>query len=299
MSSLLQQLFDFERPETSGDRLFYRGFEGAVMLATTVLSWYWGLYAMKIAHVASPLGLARFLDVSFVYEHDLTLWIAAVVSICCFAGWMRVAPRVAYPLALLLFHLQYVSRFSLGKTAHGANFVGMSLLGITLAILFFQDPLHQRRFALGYLYFFLGLAYVLAASSKLVGTGLAWSSGDHLWSWIRERHVDLLATNGEHSLNVLQRIALNDYALSTAFLAAGLLTEFAGFLMWFRRTRTWIMLALVGLHLGVSLILEIQFPLYIAELLLLALPWPQWIDLVRDAVYARSTTTLPEMRTHY
>lgn len=270
--SLHRHLFDCEAPETRGEQLFFRVFEGFVVTSSIALCWSWGWYTQRIEAVVHPLGLARYIDLSFLYDHGLSLLLAALVSVLCLAGFARVVPRFAYPAALLLFHLQYVARFSLGKVAHGSNFVGMSLLALTLAWVFFHEARLQRRFTFGFLYFFLGLGYVLAASCKLGGTGLTWPDGHHLWMWMMERKVDVLSTFGSFTPNPIQRFLLRYHAAATVVLAFGLITELLGWMMWWGPTRRFILLALVGLHVGTALTLNIYFTLYMIELLLLALP---------------------------
>jgi hypothetical protein len=66
--------------------------------------------------------------------------------------------------------------------------------------------------------------------------------------------------------------------LATALLAGGLLAELAACLLWWRPVRRTIMLALVGMHLGIALVMRITFLGNICLLLLLALPIAELVD---------------------
>ena len=151
----------------------------------------------------------------------------------------------------------------------------------SLAALFFRRPVQVRRFTLGFTYFFAGLGYTLAGISKLVGTGVSWADGRHLWMWIYEKGVDALSKTGVADFNLLQELALADHTVATAFLAFGMLTELGAWLMWWRRFRTPVILAVLGLHLGIFWVMNIMFYLAFYELVLLGLPWAAWIDRAR------------------
>ncbi len=297
MKTLLRNLFDFEREDTPGERLFFRIFEGVVLYFILTFAWDWGFYILKIGDVVLPLGIANHLDVSFLFGHKLSLLNAAAITGMMAAGFFRLW-RFGYPAALLLLHLQYAARYSLGEISHGSNVMGMALLGLALGTIFFNERKDARRFTFGFLYFFLGLGYVLAAGSKLIGTGPGWVNGRHLWMWIAERTVDTFALTGVVAHNALQLLVLDFLSVATMILAFGLLTEFFAFLMWFRRTRPWIMTMLIMMHLGVLLTMKINFPANTVLLILLAYPWGLWLDkglALLDASF-RTRLTRPTLR---
>lgn len=277
MKNPFKDLFDYERPETSGEVLFFRLFELFVLGASIHLAWQWGLYTRRISDMVQPLGIAHYVDVSFLYGSNLPLVNAALLTALLLAGFFR-RSRYAYFVAFLLMHLQFVTRFSLGKIPHSSNLVGMTLLGLSLALLLFHDAKHQRRFTFGFTYFFLGLGYTLAAYCKLIGTGIFWPDGRHLWLWLYEKGIDAYAWTGVFDFNGLQDLALSEYTVATLFLTVGLVTEFFAFLMWWRRFRTPLVLGVLGLHVGIYLTMGIMFYLTFYELILLAFPWAVWID---------------------
>lgn len=282
---LLRNLFDFERPETAGERLFFRVFELFIAGSTVYLAWTWALYTLRISDVVLPLGIARWLDVSFMFGHSLPLWCAGSITALVAFGFLRLRRfgRLAYALAFLLLLLQYAARFSLGEIPHSANTIGMAFLGLSLGYGFFGTTTVARRFALGFTYFYLGLGYTLAACSKLVATGPSWVDGRHLWMWINEKAIDSMAKTGVLEFNWLQSLLLEHHLLATMVLTFGLISESCAFLMWWRRFRTPVIMAIFVLHVGIFFSMNILFKLSMYELLLLGLPWAAWFDMAMES----------------
>ncbi len=277
MKKLLTNLFDFEREETLGELLFYRVFELVMTYWVLLFAWEWGFYILKISDVVLPLGVANHLDISFMFAHHLSLFNAVAITGMMALGLLRLW-RFGYLAALVLMHFQYAARFSLGEISHGSNVIGMALLGMALGMVLFRERKHMHRFVFGFLYFFLGLGYVSAAACKLVASGPLWVDGHHLWLWIAERTVDTFSLNGVIEHNALQQMILGSHTLATMILAFGLMTESLAFLMWFKRTRPWIMPLLIMMHVGILLSMKINFPANNVLLLLLAYPWGSWIE---------------------
>lgn len=275
--NLWTNLFDFDREETPGEIIFFRLFELFVIAGTIYLAWSWGQYIVRISDIVLPLGIAIYVNVSFMFGNTLPLINAGIISALTIAGFLRLS-RYAYFVAFLLLHLQFVSRFVLGEIPHSSNVLGMTLLGIGLTMMFFQNPRIRRRFTLGFTYFFIGLGYTSAAFCKFIGTGLHWADGRHLWLWIHEKGIDAFALTGSLEFNALQEVALGSFAVATLFLLVGLISELFAFLMWWRPLRTPLVLAVIGLHIGIYWTMNIMFTLTFMQLILLALPWGNWID---------------------
>lgn len=286
MKGLISRLFDFESAETAGQRIFYRAFEGFIILYATKFCWEWGYYTQQIDAVLLPLGAANYVDVSFMFDNNLSMLVAACITTCGILGFFRKS-RFAYLVMLALFHLQYISRYCLGEISHGSNLVGMSLLVIAVGAVLFSDTFVMRRFVLGGIYFFLGIAYTSAAVCKIVGTGLGWSSGRHLWMWIAERQIDTLSKFGAADPNWLQQLVLEHIEVGTLLLTFGLLAELFGFLIWWPHLRLYVIIALIGMHLGVAVSMNILFDVYIYELILLVGVWPFIFEKLADH-YARA-----------
>lgn len=279
--SLLKNLFDFDAEESRGDLLFFRIFELFIAAGTLKLAWDWGLYTLRISDVVLPLGIARYVDVGFMFDSPLPLINAAIISALTIAGFFRIG-RIAYMGAFALMLLQYAARYSLGEIPHSSNMLGMTLLGLALAMLIFRDDGHRRRFTLGFTYFYIGLGYSLAGVSKLVGTGLTWSDGRHMWMWINEKSIDSFAKTGILEFNVFQEFLLSEIWISTVFLTASLLAELAAFLVWWKRFRRPVLAAIIMLHVGIYLVMGIFFTLAFWELMLLLLPLPAWLNALSE-----------------
>lgn len=277
MKRFIEQLFEFERAEQPGELLRFQLLQLFLLGWGVYFAWSWGLFIRHIPAIVAPQGMARELDLSWFVGSDLALMNAALITLCAASVLLRRAERAASALLVLLLHVQYVARHCLGKVAHGSQYVGLGLLMLALAIWLMPTASARRRFTLGGTLLFMGAGYVCAAASKLVARGLSWTDGSHLWLWIGEKSIDQLSDLGQVELNTLQRLCLEHWWLATTFLALGLLTEACGFLLWFARTRTWIMFALIGLHIGQYWTVAILFDTYIYQLLLVGLP-PSVLD---------------------
>ena len=155
--------------------------------------------------------------------------------------------------------------------------VGMGLLGLALGWAFFKEEKYARRFALGFGIFSIGLGYSSAAICKLIATGPLWVKGEHLWLWLGERSTDVLSQHGSFTFNALQEMILANKTLATMILIFGILSELMGFLFWFKKTRMFAGLLLIGMHFGILFSMNINFDTYIYILILLTFPWERLI----------------------
>ncbi|HTV19287.1 MAG TPA: hypothetical protein VMG12_11465 [Polyangiaceae bacterium] len=275
-----RELFGFDEPETRGERWHFQLYETFLVSYMVLWAWDWSRSIERTAGVVKPLGIATHLDISPMFGSGLSLVNAAVISVGALLGYFRLAPRLGYTAAFVGFHLQYVSRYSLGEICHASNFVGMGMLGLAAAMWVFQGASERRKFAMGASFFFLGLAYASAALSKLIASGPLWVDGRHLWLWIGEKSLDAYSKYGVLELNPLQRAALGSRALATLILAVGLVVEAAGVLLWFRKPRAYVALLCIGMHLGIHFAMNILFDMSIYHLIVLGLPWAALFDRV-------------------
>lgn len=288
---LAKELFEPNREETKGEILFFRLFEIFVMSYVIKLSWEWGYYMIRNSEVVLPLGIANYIDVSFMFEHSISLINAAVITLIVIASFFRRGSRWQYFIALLLFHLQYTGRFSQGEIPHSANLIGMSLLSFSIGFIFFKETLKQRRFILGTIIFFTGLGYTSAAFAKLIGTGINWADGNHLWLWIAEKKTDILSRTGTFEYNWVQELALYSRPAATLILIFGWLTELSGILIWWRSLRPYVITGIIMMHIGITLSMNIRFDAFIYELILIGYPWAalmdRYISYIPGAQYAQ------------
>ncbi len=275
----LENLFDFEREETSGEIALYRLFELVVVYWTIEYAWRWGPYLERLGDVVLPLGIAEYVDITFMFTSPAGVINAVGMTLLMAVGFLRLW-RPAYLVALLLFHLHYVARFSQGEISHGSNFVGMAVLAIAVGTVLFKERRLVRRTALGLCYFFFGLGYTTAAWCKLIGTGPNWPDGRHLWMWIQERTVDTFSNTGVVDYNWLQELAVQYHLIATAILTFGLLTEFFAFLFWFKRFRAYIGTLLFGMHFGIWAVMKLTFSANTYLLFILAYRWEALFEAV-------------------
>ncbi len=155
----------------------------------------------------------------------------------------------------------------------------MSVLAFALGALLFRERQSSvRRFAFGFLFFMFGIGYTSAGLCKLIGTGIDWPSAAHFALWVGERTIDVTSREGAFQPTVLQTLGLAHPWFATASLGFGLGIELAGLGLWFRRSRPWVLVGLVAMHVGVDLTLDILFVYNIVMLCLLALPIPMAVD---------------------
>ena len=298
IQTLSRELFAFDQTETRGDRIYFRILELFIVAYAVWYCWDWGVYMQEnITSVLLPLGLAQYIDVSFMFNHYLGPVNAVFVAVLGLVGFFRLW-RPAYLLTLLAFHLQYVARYSLGEISHGSNLIGMGVLGLGLALIIFRSESHRQRFTLGFLYFFIGLGYTSAAFCKMIGTGITWPDGHHLLLWIAERKVDTIAKLGAFEPSILQELVLQDFRFGTLFLLVGLVTESISFLMWWRKYRYVVIMLVVGMHIGIVLTMNIFFHASTYLLLLLGIPWNRVIDRILEWVPAFPASSLTTTSSH-
>ena len=278
----------FGNPEqvTPTHLIYLKLFEFFVAFKTIEYAWEWGFYTLKITDVVLPLGIAQLIDISFMHGNYLPLINAGLITVITIAAFFRLGWKWLYLLVFVLLHLQYVARFSIGEIPHSANLPGMALFSFAIGTLFFDTKASRYRFILGFTLFYIGLGYVSASMSKLIGTGITWVDGRHLWLWIAEKSTDILSREGDFNLSLVQSIALNSIPAATLILIVGIATEFFGFLMWFRKTRPFITIAIIGMHIGVTLSMNIRFDAFIMELIIVGFPWPEWYELYKDRIHS-------------
>lgn len=270
-------LFQFDREETRGDFLLIKFIELVMIYQVLLYAWKWGSYMPLLSEVILPLGIANYLDITFMFQSVFAYTNAILISIFLLVGFLD-KWRFSYLAALLLFHLHYVARYSQGEISHGSNLTAMVLLSFALAAIFFQDKTVRRKITFGFILFFAGLGYVSAGLSKLIGSGIFWPDGAHMYLWMGERSIDRLSQDGFFEFNILQQLMFEHYWLSTLILTFGLLVELSGFLLWFKKTR-WIQATLlISMHVGILITMNIFFGPYIYILLIIGYPWNDWLN---------------------
>ncbi len=274
-----RNLFEPDRSITPGELIFFKLFELFVAGYTIRFVWEWALYTqIRNVEVVLPLGIANYLDVSIFFTHHLSLILAGITTILIFFCFLRTGPKWLYMVVLLLFHLLYVIRFSQGEIPHSQNLIGMSVFCFAIGAWFFPGKERMPRFVLGSIIFFIGLGYTSAFFSKLIGTGIHWFDGRHLWLWISEKSIDILSREGIYEPNFLQQLALKSTSVASIILLFGWFTELIGFTMWWKKLRPYTTALLIGMHFGITLVMNIRFDAFVIQLFLVGFPWYLLID---------------------
>ena len=282
---IVDNLYGHPKELTNSHIIYLKVFEFFVAFKTIEYAWEWGLYTLKITDVVLPLGMAQWIDISFMHANYMPLINAGLITLLTIATFFKLGWKWQYMLIFVLLHIQYVARFSIGEIPHSANLLGMALFSFAVGTLFFDTKESQYKFIIGFTVFYIGLGYLSASISKLIGTGIFWVDGRHLWLWIAEKGTDILSREGQFDYNFIQSLALKSIPIATIILIIGISTEFFGFLMWFRKTRPFITLAIIGMHIGVMLSMNIRFDTFIMELIIIGFPWPEWYEQHKEKIH--------------
>ena len=273
------QLFEPDRKTSSGELLFFKLFELFIIFYVIKYAWKWGFYAeLRNLDVVLPLGLANYIDVSFFFQNQFALMVAGLLTICAVLAYFRKGTKWMYPVVMVLLHMQYVIRFSQGEIPHSSNLIGMAVFCFAMGSLFFAGKERMPRFVLGAIIFFTGLGYTSAFIAKLIGTGINWYDGRHLWLWMSEKGIDILSREGVYSPNFLQQIALNSTIAASIILLIGWLTEMIGITMWWKKIRPFTTTLIIGMHLGITMTMNIRFDAFVIQLILIGYPWYKLLD---------------------
>lgn len=276
--NILKNLFQFDQPDSIGTKIQLRAFEFFTVIYTLLYTWEWAFYIPRLSDVVLPLGLANYMDISIFFSNNVSIYSAILITVFTLVPLLLKKWRWLYAIAFLLFHLQHVARFSQGEIPHSANLVGFSLMGLGLAALFFKGMKKELTFAFGFALFFMGLGYTSAAISKLVATGVTWVDGYHLWLWMGEKSIDILSLQGQFQYNWLQELSFDSRFLATLILSFGLLTELLGFTVWFKKFRPYIIIMLIGMHVGIDLTMNIFFKTFTIQLIIMGFFWNRYIN---------------------
>lgn len=273
------QLFEPDRDQSPGEVVFFKFFELFILIYTIKYAWEWGIYTqLRNSEVVLPLGIANYIDISILFDWNLALINAAVITLIGVIAFARMGAKWFYMVVIILLHIQYVARFSQGEIPHSMNLIGMSVLCFAIGAIWFPGKKVMPRFVIGSIIFFIGLGYTSAFFAKLIGTGINWYDGRHLWLWISEKSIDVYSTIGYYEPNLLQELALKYLPVASAILLIGWLTELIGFTMWWKKIRPYTVTLLIGMHIGITLTMNIRFDAFVMQLILIGYPWYLLID---------------------
>jgi hypothetical protein len=73
-------------------------------------------------------------------------------------------------------------------------------------------------------------------------------------------------------------MALKSTFIASVILLIGWLTELIGFTMWFKKIRPFTTLMLIGMHIGITMTMNIRFDAFVMQLILVGFPWYILLD---------------------
>jgi len=202
-NTFITQLFQADKEKTPGELWYFKIVELFIVIYTIKYACQWAGYIPRNTDVVLPLGIAHYIDISFMFGEIIPVINAVFITVLSLLCFFNIQFRWQYFVVLILLHFQFAARYSQGEIPHSMNMVGMSLLALALANILFKKNWQISRFTFGSIYFFVGLSYFSAGISKLIGTGLNWFDGRHLWLWIGEKGTDILSRTGTFELNFL------------------------------------------------------------------------------------------------
>ncbi|WP_234573096.1 hypothetical protein [Rhodohalobacter sp. 614A] len=278
---IADQLFEPNRSVSPGELWFFKFFELFIVSYVIKYAWEWGFYAqLRNFEVVLPLGLANYIDVSLFFQNQLALVVAGLITVFAVLAFFRLGTKWMYPLVMFLLHMQYVIRFSQGEIPHSSNLIGMAVFCFTIGAIFFPGKKQMPRFVMGSIIFFVGLGYTSSFIAKMIGTGIHWFDGRHLWLWISEKSIDILSREGVYSPNFLQQMALKSTAIASVILLFGWFTEMIGVTLWWKKLRPYTVTLIIGMHLGITMTMNIRFDAFVIQLILIGYPWYKLLDSV-------------------
>ena len=259
----------------------FKLFEFFIVCNAVYLSWYWGLDMRNWSGIITPHGIAHYVDITFLYVNIFPLINASAITVFSILAFLRIKSKWLYAAVFILLLLHFSAIFSGTKLRHDTHFIGVGILSFSLVTFFFKTHKDKYRFIFGFNIFFMGLGYFLSSMSKLIGTGLHWVDGRNLHIWILRKGTEILTDTGLLDFLPMQLLVLDHIALGTLFLVIGLTVEFLAPFFWFRKTRPISTLAILGMHFGIFITLNISFHMNMIQLIIIGLPWP---DLLKKYV---------------
>ena len=277
VTSVTDQIFEFDRPVTPGERWVFRALELFVTAGLCYFCWTWGLAVGRLGEGAFHVWAPRYAG-SLLDAQSLAFVNAGLITLLLGLGWFRKWDRYMYLAALPLIHIQFVGRCWPEDGLHHSQWLGVCLLAIGLAFFLFESSALRLRFALGASYVLISAGYSLSALSKLRQGGLGWIDGNNFQMMISANQVHKIARDQSFAFNALQQLVMNHDFMGTLILAPGLLIELSAVLLCFRRFRMYSATAILLMHLGVIAAMNIYFPWNMGLVLLLGYPWAVLIE---------------------
>lgn len=96
-----ESMFDFGTAETRGERARFYLFKVFVLGFSVHWAWQWGLELQNVPGPLVPLGIARNIDISFLFQPGRALLLAGVVTALAVLSLAGRYERTALPLLVI------------------------------------------------------------------------------------------------------------------------------------------------------------------------------------------------------
>jgi hypothetical protein len=270
-----------------------------MLLIRGVLAWVlWSEFFFGIAQAAQtmPVGLAHFLDLSFLQVTETFLLLKGIFGVALLLWVVGVLPALATGYMLFLIAAVGSLRNSYGNIHHGTQVMGMVVLGCFCAhvwCLLRSEPAHRRlrRFlladhnaqqtALWWATQAVAATYVVAGVSKLQISGLDWLTGLGNLPLHVEKigYQHYLGDGGVYRYEHAKEMAamLASWPMATyVVVGSGLFFELFSFFALFSRWHAAVFgVILWVMHVQISYLMQLEFPMnnWALLLLLINVPW--------------------------
>ncbi len=113
------QLFQTSKQRTWGELWHFKLLEIFIVGYTIKYAWEWAFYIPRNSEIVLPLGIANYIDISFMFDEIWAIGNAVLISLLCVFAFFRMRFKWQYLLALVLLHVQFAVRFSQDPPQHG------------------------------------------------------------------------------------------------------------------------------------------------------------------------------------
>jgi len=257
----------------------------------------WGMWdVLPFEKIEMGNGLARYVDLSFLGGADAMVWfrpLIAVAAVLYTFGWLN-------PLGITLLTAAHVGYHTLhnsqGFTFHGNNIVGLALLAVCAAELFwfgyrlikrrdfpFPAELTTASYQLYFAQCAIAAMYVTSAITKLSKSDGLWLFRSHyLAKSIVKTHRQTFYDNP--SLGTFQPVVpiaqwlADHHVITRVVFGAGFMLELFAFVaLWNRAWALFIGLSMIAFHFGVEWIMQLDFRVNQVMCLIFMVNIPFWV----------------------
>lgn len=287
----LRSFFRSERMTwTPGETLIMRVAFAVVIMATGII-WNAGQLPLPTEALKEPNGIARILPLRWMAEPAVLNLGKPLVAVTLLLYAVGVMPVLTLFPALLYMLGTGSLRNSMGDISHHTQIVAMVLLAQW--IVYVWDAIKNKSWirpsagaqerVVFWSILMIGASYFASGIVKLKASDFMWIQRvpalsvqvfKAVWSASYSTGLPVSGFKAETA----PWLIVHHPHLARLFFGVGLVLELAGwFMVLSRRHARWIGLGLIGMHVGISLLMEIEFWNHMLLVLIFAVNVPGWI----------------------